>query len=254
MGQKINPISHRLAISRDWSSLWFKKKNNYGLWFLQENYITSYFTYFFNSFGIFISWINSQRNNDIFFVFFMVWKETDTSLRLHENEKKVLQYRLFVNKIIKYDHYYYFYKNKENSGLPFFIKDLLFTLQQYLNFPIILWVYPLDQLEFGTSASVLLNFFASRLNFSKFFSDNKFSVLIQQIIFETCFNNAKIEGLKFAASGRVKLGQTIAKAELFSFGRLSLHTYHSKINFAHGVVATKYGSVGLKLWVLLLFF
>ena len=30
MGQKVNPIGFRLGINRDWDSIWFAKKRDYG--------------------------------------------------------------------------------------------------------------------------------------------------------------------------------------------------------------------------------
>ena len=32
MGQKVNPISYRLQISKDWSSKWFTKKADFRRW------------------------------------------------------------------------------------------------------------------------------------------------------------------------------------------------------------------------------
>ena len=36
MGQKVNPISYRLQVSKDWSSKWFTKKNNFKNWLLED--------------------------------------------------------------------------------------------------------------------------------------------------------------------------------------------------------------------------
>ncbi len=30
MGQKVNPIGFRVGINRDWDSVWYAKKQNYG--------------------------------------------------------------------------------------------------------------------------------------------------------------------------------------------------------------------------------
>lgn len=36
MGQKVNPISYRLQVSKDWSSKWFTKKTNFRNWLVED--------------------------------------------------------------------------------------------------------------------------------------------------------------------------------------------------------------------------
>ena len=36
MGQKVNPIGLRVGINRDWDSIWFAKKNNYGKLLIED--------------------------------------------------------------------------------------------------------------------------------------------------------------------------------------------------------------------------
>ena len=36
MGQKVNPISYRLQVSKDWSSKWFTKKSDFKNWLLED--------------------------------------------------------------------------------------------------------------------------------------------------------------------------------------------------------------------------
>lgn len=36
MGQKVNPISYRLQVSKDWSSKWFTKKTNFRHWLVED--------------------------------------------------------------------------------------------------------------------------------------------------------------------------------------------------------------------------
>lgn len=39
MGQKVNPISYRLQLSKDWSSKWFARKADYRRWLLEDDKI-----------------------------------------------------------------------------------------------------------------------------------------------------------------------------------------------------------------------
>jgi len=36
MGQKVNPISYRLQVSKDWSSKWFSRKTNFKTWLIED--------------------------------------------------------------------------------------------------------------------------------------------------------------------------------------------------------------------------
>ena len=42
MGQKVNPISYRLQVNRDWSSKWFSKKAGYKNWLVEDTKIRDY--------------------------------------------------------------------------------------------------------------------------------------------------------------------------------------------------------------------
>ena len=39
MGQKVNPISYRLQISKDWSSKWFTRKSDFRRWLVEDDRI-----------------------------------------------------------------------------------------------------------------------------------------------------------------------------------------------------------------------
>ena len=39
MGQKVNPISYRLQISKDWSSKWFTRKSEFRHWLVEDDKI-----------------------------------------------------------------------------------------------------------------------------------------------------------------------------------------------------------------------
>ena len=42
MGQKVNPIGFRVGINRDWESIWFAKKQNYGKFLIEDYKIRKY--------------------------------------------------------------------------------------------------------------------------------------------------------------------------------------------------------------------
>ena len=42
MGQKVNPISFRLSINKNWDSMWFAKKKEYGQYLIEDFKIREY--------------------------------------------------------------------------------------------------------------------------------------------------------------------------------------------------------------------
>ena len=42
MGQKVNPVGFRVGINRDWESIWFAKKQNYGKFLIEDYKIRKY--------------------------------------------------------------------------------------------------------------------------------------------------------------------------------------------------------------------
>ena len=36
MGQKVNPVSYRLQVSKDWSSKWFSRKSDFKNWLVED--------------------------------------------------------------------------------------------------------------------------------------------------------------------------------------------------------------------------
>lgn len=58
----------------------------------------------------------------------------------------------------------------------------------------------------------------------------------------------RIEGVKIAISGRLN-GAEIARTEVFSFGKVPLHTLRYKIDYATVRAQTISGVIGLKVWL-----
>ncbi|OQX71787.1 30S ribosomal protein S3 [Candidatus Parcubacteria bacterium 4484_255] len=56
------------------------------------------------------------------------------------------------------------------------------------------------------------------------------------------------KGVKIVVKGRLG-GVDIARAEKAIWGNLPLHTLRADIDYARGVAATTYGSIGVKVWV-----
>ena len=56
------------------------------------------------------------------------------------------------------------------------------------------------------------------------------------------------EGIKGRVSGRLN-GQELARSEVYSDGRVPLHTLRADIDYAVAEAMTTYGVLGVKVWV-----
>src|SRR6056297_2762981 len=56
------------------------------------------------------------------------------------------------------------------------------------------------------------------------------------------------KGIRVQVSGRLS-GADIARSEKLNWGKLPLHTLRADIDYAKGVAATIYGSIGVKVWI-----
>ncbi|MGX7585819.1 30S ribosomal protein S3 [Candidatus Vidania fulgoroideorum] len=57
-----------------------------------------------------------------------------------------------------------------------------------------------------------------------------------------------IRGLKIKISGRIR-GGDVAKSEVFRYGQMSLNSINEKIDYLSSYKNTKFGIVGIKVWV-----
>ena len=61
MGQKVNPIGLRVGINREWDSIWYAKKQNYGKLLIEDYKIREYIKKNITNSGV--SQIKIERTN-----------------------------------------------------------------------------------------------------------------------------------------------------------------------------------------------
>ena len=61
-------------------------------------------------------------------------------------------------------------------------------------------------------------------------------------------NKKNVLGIKIKCSGRIN-GAEIARSEQINVGKLPLNTFRANIGYAMHQVITKYGTIGIKIWV-----
>jgi small subunit ribosomal protein S3 len=57
-----------------------------------------------------------------------------------------------------------------------------------------------------------------------------------------------VEGFKISCSGRLQ-GVEMAKTETKKFGKISLHVFSSKVDYAQSKASTPFGILGVKVWI-----
>jgi small subunit ribosomal protein S3 len=71
---------------------------------------------------------------------------------------------------------------------------------------------------------------------------------VMKKIIEKARQHKEIQGIKIKISGRIN-GATIHRTETLSWGKLPLSTFKAKIDYAFVEALTKYGIIGIKVWL-----
>ncbi len=77
---------------------------------------------------------------------------------------------------------------------------------------------------------------------------NKSVRAVMKKIIEKAKQNKEVKGVKIRVSGRLG-GANIHRSEMLSWGRMPLTTLRAKIDYAFAEALTKYGIIGIKVWL-----
>ena len=124
--------------------------------------------------------------------------------------------------------------------------NLLLNLPTLINYtpykqkPIILKIFKLeeDTANINVLASLISEQIRERISFQR---------IVQIVLLK--LEKTFYKGLKIQLSGRLN-GIEKAKTEWYKEGRLPLNTVQANIQYTQKTIKTKYGSIGLKLWLL----
>lgn len=76
-----------------------------------------------------------------------------------------------------------------------------------------------------------------------------FRSILSQIVQDIPFvMNKGVEGIRICCSGRLE-GAEIARTECGKYGKTSRNVFHQKIDYASAEVSTRYGILGVKVWI-----
>ena len=210
MGQKTNPVGFRLGINKNWESIWFANtKKEYVLLFYEDLKIKNYLSKRLSD--AMVSKIEIFRKSDKITIVIHTARPGIVIGRRGVEIEKIKQELLTLLNMEKKDSF---------ARLSIDVKEIKRP--------------ELDARLIGMSiAYQLVNRISHRRAMKR---------AIERA------TNAGAVGIKIKCSGRLR-GSEIARSEEYHTGRNPLHTLRSDIDYAVSEANTKYGIIGIKVWV-----
>lgn len=214
MGQKINPISFRLGITKSWRSEWYSRYNYHHL-IHEDLQIRKYLETVFEKTDLLVGNCKIQRSINGCNIELLLAKPTD----LFGDKEDRIKSNLNKLNMIK-------------------IKE---TLEKMTNNSISLSVRETNPYE---NALFLAKDIANKL-------ENRlpFAVVLKKTM-KYALSSGTIKGIKIACSGRLN-GEDIARTEWVKEGEIPLHTIEANIDYGFSPAYTIYGVCGVKVWICL---
>jgi len=129
---------------------------------------------------------------------------------------------------------------KIQKGLNFYSNHVESLTSQYFGSTSSWTPYKLENLS--KSAEFMADFIAYLLESQK--STKQVFALAQKVLKK----DKTVEGFKISCSGRLQ-GVEMAKTETKKFGKISLHVFSSKVDYAQSKASTPFGILGVKVWI-----
>lgn len=214
MGQKVNPEGFRLGKNIDHSSVWFTSYNEFSKILKEDYYIRKYFEDFFSKY------YKSRKEDFKISKFKIRRKPNQTNVEIHSAKAERLVH--FLSTEVE--------MSKFKNGLGKIVENL-----KHVRITIRAIRQPFK--ESRLVAQELARRIEGRVPFRKVVGDSVQELLAQGI-----------RGFKIQVSGRLN-GAEIARSEWVREGRVPLQTLNARISYAKQRAYTKYGLVGIKVWI-----
>ncbi len=209
MGQKIDPRSFRLGITKGWNFRWFNKKS--------KNYRT-------------------VLRQDVLLTEYIKKKYKSAAIASVDIERSIAKLRIIIRTnrpgvII----------GKVGKGLELLRKDLERKFLFGEKLKVVIDVKEVKSIY--DSAQLLADDAAVKLE-----KRGSFRAIMKRMVDETMRNKTDVLGVKVQFSGRLG-GAEMSRSESYSKGRIPLHTLRADIDFAKSIARTTYGVIGIKVWL-----
>lgn len=233
MGQKVHPLGFRVSLKENYQSNWFVKPDVYHILLSQDYVIRQSIYQFFDK----ISYLKNKKSlSDSLNI-------TDINISRKFDQINICISIAALSSLIE--------SKKINSIITtlqsILIKklgSLSYNKLNYLNSPKL--VISVKQSENANISAIfiarcLINELENRVRFRKALKSIIKSVSKQD-------KENKLLGLKIKISGRLN-GIEMARSEWIKKGRIPLQTLSANIDYCSDVAKTKYGILGVKVWV-----
>jgi len=205
MSRKINPITYRLGINKDWKSRWIPIGKNFGEWLKDDEDVRNTIMARVKRAGI--ADIEIERTPDQYKV---VIKASRPGLIIGRGGEGIQQLEKALRKIIP-----------EDTSLHLNVEELKRT---------------------DVSAQVVAQNMAWDLE--KRMRHRR----VMKRHLDIVMQNREVQGAKVMMAGRLN-GAEIARTEHLEEGKLPLTTIRADIDYGKATAFTKYGTVGVKVWI-----
>lgn len=261
MGQKINPKGFRLVTNQKYLSNFYKSKAEYPL-SIEEDYKIRNLVQ--NSFEKYLTLSNIKINrthNEIS-------KEEFVNIiicALYPRKKQAVDFMLHVFPNFKIEKEK-LKKGGDRSSIPIILKRIFFRFKlfrrritrQILKHGLKIFLQTL-RIERKKNYNIKIKFIRSQFEdasiIAKFIAKEMNKRSPYRRVMKTVINKIKavrrysnVKGLKIQISGRLN-GIEIARTEWKRFGSIPLHTLNADIDYTHEFVNTKFGVIGIKVWL-----
>jgi len=264
MSQKVVPTKLRRGVLDSWSLTSFVnyKSEQENTVFQIELFIRKYIQNIFSNLKVFLDKIEIKIKNDTIFLNISFFEPRNISKR--DLVMSLLDFKKLthVSSIDINESDFLFDKKNKNTFLnPFFLLNSNSNLNRVsyrLNMSkLVQHIEHLLQKRFGLNVFVKLNklndvggsatLFAGFLTKEVEKSNANFKKALRET-FQEVKTKSSIKGIRVNCSGR--LGRApMAKTEWFKFGQIPLNTINAPVQYAGSTAFTKYGSIGIKVWI-----
>lgn len=257
MSQKVSPIKLRRGFLDDWSIATFlnyknlkvSKTNLFYFEFLAKQYLESVL----QNLKVFFERIEICKVKDVFHFKVSYYEPKFTSKRdLQIEPSKLLMFKsaglLLDNKSSNLNPFFIELPQKTNSRGNIF-KLNTEKLAFYLESQIFSFLGQKIKISFKAQSNISNTaiLFANLLAYEVEKSNANFKRGLRESLKEIKLKS-KIKGIRVNCSGR--LGKApMAKTEWFKFGQIPLNTIKASVQYADSTAFTKYGTLGIKVWI-----
>ena len=231
MGQKTHPIGFRLGVNRTWSSTWYVNNNptisNYANLFHEDLELRKYIkNFFFKKNFIIDEPVINRKFNKIQILINLY----DLSVKSPTPINNLLKKNFFRINLI----------NKIN------LDKLIKTITRVTNCEVSFklgFIKTVKKIPLS-NAVILAQYLSKKMKARKFNIRKQLKILMNL----TKKKSSNINGIAIKISGRIK-GKARAKSMFIKEGKIALQSLNTKIDYGVSKVITKFGVVGIKVWI-----